>query len=551
MNINNLQVKEEILRATKLGLWIIEIDTNKKVNRMYADENMKAVMGIEGIPISEEDCYEHWYSRINDGYYNYVNRCVDEIIRTGEIVELEYTWNHPSRGQIPVRCVGCLDHQADGVYVLNGYHRIVEDMRQRRAVEHLEKEVFEYNERKQSVYFHTGRKIIAGEAEREEAFPEEWIRQGIVHPYFVEEFRDLFTHVRRRACQQSMDVMLKNKKGEYEWFRMSAGHLSQGERDVDTMLVTLDSKAEEQDSHLQYLRRDDFYQTVLSETAAYLEIDLENDQILGGGGLWKGYMRDSFANGCRFQELIDKYMPHVVPKEFQKGYYERMNLNHMRESYQLGQPTMYYQYRRNMGEGTERWMELVIHVFKEQVTERMYALLYLRDIDEKKRHHLEQERAASRDALTDVFNRASFKHWVEHYMETKSQPGVAYALLMLDLDGFKRVNDQLGHQMGDEILVAFAQKLEQVFSEKGCVGRLGGDEFQVFWPGCSRQMLNKTLDHLMETLKERSVPIFFSAGITWVFRENFDYQRVVRLTDEALYESKRNGKNQYTYYQES
>ena len=59
MNINNLQVKEEILRATKLGLWIIEIDTNKKVNRMYADENMKAVMGIEGIPISEEDCYEH------------------------------------------------------------------------------------------------------------------------------------------------------------------------------------------------------------------------------------------------------------------------------------------------------------------------------------------------------------------------------------------------------------------------------------------------------------------------------------------------------------
>ena len=86
----------EILMATKLGLWIIEIDTNKDEYRMFVDESMSDILGVKGETLSPEEYYWHWYDHINDGYYSYVNMAVREMMNSGEIIELEYTWNHPT-----------------------------------------------------------------------------------------------------------------------------------------------------------------------------------------------------------------------------------------------------------------------------------------------------------------------------------------------------------------------------------------------------------------------------------------------------------------------
>ena len=159
--------------------------------------------------------------------------------------------------------------------------------------------------------------------------------------------------------------------------------------------------------------------------------------------------------------------------------------------------------------------------------------------------------AASRDPLTNVYNRRFFEREVLHYM-TEEKNSHYGAMVVLDLDNFKRINDQFGHLKGDQALVRFSQILENVFSEKDLIGRLGGDEFLVFLKGVRhRNVLNRQLEQLFDALQDgEPFSLSCSVGIVFTQAETFDYQTSVRQADIALYESKKRGKGQYFYFED-
>lgn len=119
--------EENILKATMMGLWIIEIDTNANCSRMIVDKSMNDILGVES-SLSSEDYYQHWYSNILPACYPYVNEAVQRLMNTNEIVEVQYPWNHPTRGEVTVRCVGICSKLENGIYTLKGYHCIVNDL---------------------------------------------------------------------------------------------------------------------------------------------------------------------------------------------------------------------------------------------------------------------------------------------------------------------------------------------------------------------------------------------------------------------------------------
>ena len=195
-------------------------------------------------------------------------------------------------------------------------------------------------------------------------------------------------------------------------------------------------------------------------------------------------------------------------------------------------------------------MQLVIHVFQDRYSENMYALLYLKDIDAEKKRELAQEYAAKRDPLTNVYNRSVFEREVTDYME-KDQYSEG-ALLILDIDDFKMVNDKFGHLKGDETLKLLTSVLKSTFRSEDIVGRLGGDEFLVFVKGVSRRdILDRRMKELFEKLEaNQDIPMTCSVGISLIRTKNFQYEEEVKKADAALYMSKKKGKNQYSYYME-
>ncbi len=540
---------EDILNATSLGLWVIRLDTQSGHSEMFADSIMHRLIAAPR-GYTPEQVYEHWYNRINDGYYNYVNAAVATMIDSGKKTQLEYTWNHPEKGEVVVRCTGIRVEDSDGMICLEGYHRIISDVERPKFLPDATASImFEYNETKRSIYFHTGRELLAGEDRKEEDFPDCWIASEMVHPYFEEEFRTIFSHVKDKEISHGEEILLKTKHDTYEWFKIRTRHLGKDKQDVNTIVVLLDPANQERLVEIENLRKTDFYQAMLSETIAYAEVDITKDSIMSSGGLWSEYEEEAKRWGESFSRVMDRHIRELLLPGDQEAYRMRLSAETIKKMYLEGSRTGKASFRRRV-DGRYRWVELVVHVFQEEYAENMYALMYLKDIDMEKKRELAQERAARRDSLTGVFNRGVFEKEVTAYMARAR--GGRGALLLVDLDDFKSINDRYGHLEGDAALKSLTGILKNVFGNAGIVGRLGGDEFMVFVKNIDTKAdMDRSMRLLTEALEKAcSIPVSCSVGITFADKEEFCYKESIKQADIALYESKRKGKNTHTYYDE-
>lgn len=160
---------------------------------------------------------------------------------------------------------------------------------------------------------------------------------------------------------------------------------------------------------------------------------------------------------------------------------------------------------------------------------------------------------ASRDALTGLYNRAFFESWVSTSLDSGNlERG---ALIFIDVDDFKNINDTLGHLAGDEILKGIAQKILGVFRRTDVVARFGGDEYVIFVPSVSRNILVARLEQLCQVFREPYVSgnmtyfVAASIGASYYPDDGRDCRVLLANADKALYEAKRRGKNQYVLYE--
>ncbi len=162
-------------------------------------------------------------------------------------------------------------------------------------------------------------------------------------------------------------------------------------------------------------------------------------------------------------------------------------------------------------------------------------------------NYLELERLAYRDYLTGLYNR----QYVSHYFETHSQ--TEGALFFLDLDGFKAVNDNLGHERGDDVLKEVANHLIQlVDAQKGFAVRLGGDEFILMFREKRTQTEWKEMaNSLLSRLSDWEPPIrnlSASIGIVpYTPTHTQSFEKVLKRADQALYQAKAQGKNTFQF----
>lgn len=150
--------------------------------------------------------------------------------------------------------------------------------------------------------------------------------------------------------------------------------------------------------------------------------------------------------------------------------------------------------------------------------------------------------------LENIFNKRGYEDAIDNYLVSKN-PNVSCAFIVLDLNNFKHINDNYGHDMGDQILRCMSSTLLSLFRDSDIIGRFGGDEFIVLADGlCDEESVEKKCLYIAELIGRRAqetgaIKVFSSLGAVICENQNVDFERLFELADEAMYEAKEQGRD--------
>ncbi|MGA9045666.1 EAL domain-containing protein [Sulfuricurvum sp.] len=177
------------------------------------------------------------------------------------------------------------------------------------------------------------------------------------------------------------------------------------------------------------------------------------------------------------------------------------------------------------------------------------------EIDRRKKMEQTMAYKAHHDELTHLYNRSLFVDRLEHAIHKAKRSGDQLAVLFIDLDRFKEINDSLGHAMGDKVLITIAKRLSDHLRDIDTIARLGGDEFTLIIEDVDDiQKVNQIAGKLVSVLQE---PIFIdehqlyvtsSIGISIYPLDGESAQNLLSNADAAMYKAKEEGRNSYQYY---
>jgi len=183
------------------------------------------------------------------------------------------------------------------------------------------------------------------------------------------------------------------------------------------------------------------------------------------------------------------------------------------------------------------------------------ALALTFEIDKRKKVEQTLDYKAHHDELTHLSNRALFLDRLEHAIKKAKRQNTLLAVLFIDLDRFKEINDSLGHEMGDAVLIEVADRLREHMREIDTIARLGGDEFTLIIEDIEDiQKVNAIASKLLSTLQQpmeiqgHQLYVTTSIGISLFPLDGNDPQSLLRNADSAMYKAKEEGRNSYQYY---
>lgn len=207
----------------------------------------------------------------------------------------------------------------------------------------------------------------------------------------------------------------------------------------------------------------------------------------------------------------------------------------------------------NPPKGASRWVEYSMNRVRLEVGDLVIGIL--RDVTERKNLHTTLQHNASHDDLTGLLNRREFQSRLIAMVDAAQTGGGQHALIYVDLDQFKVVNDTCGHQAGDELLCGLGLCLKSMVKDQGCIARLGGDEFGLLVQDTPIEQVMAVAEALCDVVaayrfvwQDRHFEITASIGVCAINAETVSAEDVLSAADAACYVAKDQGRNRAQLY---
>ncbi|MCX4186545.1 sensor domain-containing diguanylate cyclase [Methylophaga sp. OBS4] len=342
---------------------------------------------------------------------------------------------------------------------------------------------------------------------------------------------------------------------------MSEKHEDQG-RDVIKQLRSRTAQLEELRAHINGLENQCMhlqdsahqlaeklieYSQIEEEWEWFFEHSVEMLCIAGTDGYFKR-VNAAFANNLGYtkQELTScPFIDFVHPDDRQRTQEEFRALQH-------GHDTINFENRYRDSEGHWHWLSWHCPAVTPSMT-KLFAVAH--DMTERKRSDEDMLYKALHDPLTGLFNRAAFEEQLSNAIaRVKRLPGDEIALYLIDLDGFKHVNDTYGHMAGDQLLKQLSARFKKIKRENEFVCRYGGDEFAWLAEESGAMKVEPLAERIMASinqpikLEKATVRVSCCVGISIFPRQAIDASTLMSQADAAMYSVKKNGKSGYKIF---
>lgn len=281
------------------------------------------------------------------------------------------------------------------------------------------------------------------------------------------------------------------------------------------------------------------------------EIDLDNDAVIS---LYQAEpTKDNDGECKRFSEMVLENANNAVHPDSRILYLQTLNRTLLKLKLEDEGSSIYFEYdvKEPLSGEYHHYSYLIQKVSKDENV----VLGFLKDITKEIKEKEFLIKKSQVDPLTGLYNKEAF--YEEGQKRINANAGKEGAVIFMDLDNFKTLNDTYGHFKGDEAIVAAATKLKVLFSKKDIVARFGGDEFCVLFMDADRNQIIDRLELLISTMREvydvgkGTVEITTSMGIASIPQNGTNLKVLTNRADKALYYAKESGKNQFTFFEDN
>ena len=342
-------------------------------------------------------------------------------------------------------------------------------------------------------------------------------------------------------------VRYKHKNGSTVWIRCRGLAIRDEKGKAIRMLGAHMDITELKRAEKEISRLTDEYEIVFNGTQDAMVLV----NVLSNGTF--SYVRNNFAHqnktGISLEEMVNKSPQALYGKKIGDAI-----AGHYQECVER-KTSITYEDKQNLECGERIWLTTLTPIFKEAVIS--HIVVSSTDITERKELELELEKYAYYDKLTGLPNRRLFFERLDRIVLESERDKHKFALLFIDLDEFKDINDKHGHRIGDEVLIEVGKRLSMNMRKSDTVARMGGDEFTVIVRKIDdKHSLDRLVNKIHASLKELvqigtiACAINSSIGIAIYPDNGLDSESLLRNADTSMYEVKRDGKGGYKSFKD-
>ena len=576
--ISNFDPKE-ILSNVNVGLNVFYCDFDKEVFEMHPDKVTEKLLGMSD-NLSPVERNDFWFSRIKEGYSDFVRKSLDALKTSEKVVQFAYPWIHPEHGEILISMSGARSFKEGSKLIVKSLFRVISDIERlsetnakNTMVNHIKNKYMgavlgnaiafmDINLSQNSVQ--DGLQDLSGNQPPSEVYGksvysssgvmiydefEKWWANG----YLLSD-KDKF--LKENNCKYLIDAYANGQDrvevnchckdvngNEYDCRKIFYIGKDEVMGDITALCVIYDD-TENLKEKLKQKNKDNVIRSICDEFKSVIHANLDKNTF----EFYREHVSlSNWREGVTtYEQMISTFGDLFVVEKDIVNYKFMLSSNEIKRRLQ-NQNSFKFEYERKCPDGI-RCHEVKVKRDLDH-TEEFYVIIGVKDVENDVRLKRDLKNAlnmAYTDILTGLNNQQGLMVKCVEALKDKNMQGV---FMFMDLDNFKSVNDMYGHGMGDKILFEVGKILKEETRGKDIVGRYGGDEFVALIyeedTKKSQDTINRIRDRISKICYEigLEVGVTASIGLSFTCDTGYDYRRLKEIADDRLYLAKKSGKD--------